>query len=135
VVLLNHENREVVFTVCGVLMNLMGDDEGRAVLRETDGVMSLVEVLTDAGSTDWQLAGMICKTLWNFSEGLSDKYTSAGDCFGEAAAEQLAEALAEMLDEAVVSENCDDTQYSLWHAEFLPVAQSLMERFDALAAA
>lgn len=44
VVLLNHETREVVFTVCGVLMNLMGDDEGRAVLRQTDGIASLVEV-------------------------------------------------------------------------------------------
>jgi hypothetical protein len=29
VVLLQHPDSEVVFTVCGVLMNLMGDDVGR----------------------------------------------------------------------------------------------------------
>merc|ERR1712226_1338706 len=63
--LLDDSNREVVFTVCGVLMNLMGDPDCREMMRTIDGVRALIEVLADAGTSDWQLAGMICKTLWN----------------------------------------------------------------------
>lgn len=38
----------------------------------------LVDCLRDFGPTDWQLAGLICKTLWNYSENI----TSAASYFG-----------------------------------------------------
>lgn len=70
VALLDHDNQEIVYTVCGVLMNLMSDLEGRIMLKESGGIRSLVEVLQQSGGNDWPLAGMVCKTLWNFSEGV-----------------------------------------------------------------
>lgn len=39
----------------------------------------LVDCLRDFGPADWQLACLICKTLWNYSENI----TSAASCFGE----------------------------------------------------
>jgi len=38
----------------------------------------LVEVLGEMGRSDWQLAAMVCKTLWNYS----CKITSSDACFG-----------------------------------------------------
>lgn len=127
VVLLEHSNREVVFTVCGVLMNLMGDDVGRDKLRSTDVLENLTDVLAQAGSFDWQLAGMICKTLWNFSDGVSDKYASASDCFGEVC-DNLMETLSELLNEDQVAADAgDEGALALWREDFLPVGQHLLE--------
>lgn len=39
----------------------------------------LVDCLRDFGPADLQLACLICKTLWNYSENI----TSAASCFGE----------------------------------------------------
>mgnify|MGYP000645428271 CR=1 FL=1 len=36
VILLDHTNRELVFTSCGVLMNIVSDEEGKQVLRRGD---------------------------------------------------------------------------------------------------
>lgn len=44
VVLLEHNNREVVFTVCGILMNMTADPAFRNVLTPDEGIDSLIEV-------------------------------------------------------------------------------------------
>jgi len=54
----------------------------------------LTEVLQEMGRSDWQLAAMVCKTLWNFS----CKITSADACFGSGAAvSELVDSLTELL--------------------------------------
>jgi len=53
----------------------------------------LVEVLRDFGRGDWELAGMVCQTLWNYS----GKITSTNACFGEAEAQELSEILIDFL--------------------------------------
>ena len=53
----------------------------------------LVEVLRDFGRSDWQLASMVCQTLWNYS----GKITSANACFGESEASNLMDLLIEYL--------------------------------------
>ena len=56
----------------------------------------LIEVLQEMGRSDWQLAAMVCKTLWNFS----CKITSADACFGSCAAvSELVDCLTELLGE------------------------------------
>lgn len=42
-------------------------------------LLRLVECLRDFGPGDWQLACLVCKTLWNFSENI----TNASECFGD----------------------------------------------------
>ena len=46
IVLLEHANREVVYTVCGILMNLLGDADFRPIMQKNDcaGVDSLIDV-------------------------------------------------------------------------------------------
>jgi hypothetical protein len=134
VILLDHSNREVVFTVCGVLMNLMGDDVGRDKLRSTDVLSNLTNVLAQAGSFDWQLAGMICKTLWNFSDGVSDAYVSASECFGEEVCGDLLHTLSELLnEEQVIASAHDEGTVALWREDFAPVGQHLLARMEARA--
>lgn len=43
-VLLEDENQDVVFTVAGVLMNLMADPDSRPMLLTSGGVASLLDV-------------------------------------------------------------------------------------------
>ncbi len=87
-----------MFTVCGVLMNLMADGGCRAVLKDSDGIASLVDVMARHGGADWQLAGMAAKTLWNLGEGLPDaSYASAEDCFGFDQTDALVRVLSDLL--------------------------------------
>ena len=65
---LNSSNRELVYIVIGVLINIMTDPENRHMLKKEKGVKKLVEILTDVGPTDWQLSSMICQLLMNYSE-------------------------------------------------------------------
>ena len=65
---LNSNNRELVYIVIGVLINIMTDPENRHMLKKEKGVKKLVEILTDVGPTDWQLSSMICQLLMNYSE-------------------------------------------------------------------
>lgn len=44
VAMLDSDNREVVYTACGVLINLMADDEKRKVLRKQGGVSKWVHL-------------------------------------------------------------------------------------------
>merc|ERR1712216_100074 len=128
VALLDHDNQEIVYTVCGVLMNLMSDLEGRIMLKESGGIRSLVEVLQQSGGNDWPLAGMVCKTLWNFSEGVAERNSSAIECFGEQECEVLIAELDDFIGMCCV-DGAEESGPSI--AEFLPVAQNLFRRIEA----
>lgn len=99
VVFLEHGNKEVVYTVCGVLMNLMKDPDYRSLVPASGAVDSLLDVLVHAASRDWQLAGLVGKTLWNYSECVAAPGSDVEATFGVEMAAELVELLAEMLDE------------------------------------
>ncbi|XP_030784047.1 armadillo repeat-containing protein 2 isoform X2 [Rhinopithecus roxellana] len=75
--LLDAQHQDICFSACGVLLNLTVDKDKRVILKEGGGIKKLVDCLRDFGPTDWQLACLVCKTLWNFSEN-----TNASSCFG-----------------------------------------------------
>ena len=50
-------------------------------------------MLRDFARTDWQLGGMCCQILWNFSA----RITSSNAMFGEAEAQELSDALVDLL--------------------------------------
>ncbi|KAJ7423026.1 hypothetical protein WISP_35613 [Willisornis vidua] len=79
IALLDSKNQDVCFSACGVLLNLTVDKNRRGFLMEEGGIGKLVDCLQDFGPADWQLACLVCKTLWNYSE----NSTSAASCFGE----------------------------------------------------
>ncbi|KFQ39374.1 Armadillo repeat-containing protein 2, partial [Mesitornis unicolor] len=79
IALLDAKNQDACFSACGVLLNLTVEKNRRALLMEEGGIGKLVDCLQDFGPADWQLACLICKTLWNYSEDI----TSAASCFGE----------------------------------------------------
>ncbi|XP_022081750.1 armadillo repeat-containing protein 2-like isoform X2 [Acanthaster planci] len=135
VTLLDAQNREVVYTACGVLINLMADDCRRHILKEEGGIKKLIDVLVDFGRLDWQLAGMVCMTLWNYSENI----TSSVDCFGEQETGNLIDKLADFLDEDTAMETPEDIEWdaetrefmrSYWRTEFCPVASQLLDRVE-----
>ena len=59
-------------------------------------------MLRDFGRGDWELAGMVCQTLWNYS----GKISSTNATFGEQEAQELIEILIDYLGKFVVSYCC-----------------------------
>ncbi|XP_031553121.1 armadillo repeat-containing protein 2-like [Actinia tenebrosa] len=132
IALLDAGERETVFTACGVLINLMTDDDRRPKLREEGGIKKLIDVLHDFGKNDWQLSAMVCQTLWNFSGDI----TTSFDTFGEEETLDLIDVLTEYLDEEVIfsssMEEMDpslyDTLRDMWDQVFYPVGYNLLHR-------
>ncbi|KAG8522134.1 Armadillo repeat-containing protein 2 [Galemys pyrenaicus] len=93
IALLDAKHQDVCFSACGVLLNLTVDKERRVILKEGGGIKKLVDCLRDFGPTDWQLACLVCKTLWNFSENI----TNASSCFGDEDSDMLLTLLSSFL--------------------------------------
>lgn len=133
IALLDAGERETVFTACGVLINLMIDENIKPKLKEEDGIKKLVDVLRDFGKHDWQLSSMVCQILWNYS----DKITSSSETFGDQEALELMDILAQYLDEDIaldsseldaVESNLPDMLREMWESQFVPVGQHLLHR-------
>jgi len=64
--LLDHSNRDVLYSVCGVLMNFTSDQAHLCLLAEADGVSMLIDLLGRALlEGDLPLGTLVCKTLCN----------------------------------------------------------------------
>ncbi|NXC44696.1 ARMC2 protein, partial [Penelope pileata] len=130
IALLDAKNEDVCFSACGVLLNLTVDKDKRALLMEEGAIGKLVDCLRDFGPADWQLACLICKTLWNYSENI----TNAASCFGEDT-DTLLLLLTSLLDEELAL-NCSldgdwrDYHRLYWEREFKPVAAKLLDRIQ-----
>ncbi|KAI5140328.1 armadillo repeat-containing protein 2 [Manis pentadactyla] len=127
--LLDSKHQDICFSACGVLLNLTVDEDRRVILKEEGGVKKLVECLRDLGPTDWQLASLVCKTLWNLSENL----TAASSGFGDGDTHSLSILLSSFLDEELALDGSfgqDLKSYHKlhWETEFKPVAQQLLSR-------
>ncbi|NXQ88684.1 ARMC2 protein, partial [Nyctibius grandis] len=128
IALLDAKNQDVCFSACGVLLNLAVDKNKRALLMEEGGTGKLVDCLRDFGPSDWQLACLICKTLWNYSENI----TSVASCFGEDTDTLLVVLTALLDEELALDESLDrdlrDYHKLYWEREFKPVAENLLDR-------
>lgn len=134
ITLLDSGDREIVYIACGVLINFMVDEEKREILKRERGITKLVEVLRDFGRGDWELAGMVCQTLWNYS----GKITSSNACFGNTEAQELSEILIDFLDRenivdeglAQLEEEIQEMVLDSWESQFCPVADQLLQRIE-----
>ncbi|XP_066557449.1 armadillo repeat-containing protein 2 [Amia ocellicauda] len=128
IMLLDSKNRDVCFSACGVLVNLTVDKARRSVLREERGIQKLIDCLRVFGPVDWQLASLICKTLWNYSE------ESTALFFEEEEIQPLLQLLSVYLDDVSVhwdtSEDLREMHRVCWEREFVPVAQRLRNRIQ-----
>ncbi|XP_012661696.1 armadillo repeat-containing protein 2 [Otolemur garnettii] len=131
IALLDAKHQDICFSACGVLLNLTVDKDKRVILKEGGGIKKLVDCLRDFGPTDWQLACLVCKTLWNFSENI----TNASSCFGDEDANKLLVLLSSFLDEELALNGSFDQDLKNyhkfhWETEFKPVAQQLLKRIQ-----
>nr|XP_033792028.1 armadillo repeat-containing protein 2 isoform X2 [Geotrypetes seraphini] len=131
IALLDAKHQDVCFSACGVLINLTADSDKRVLLKEEGGINKLMDCLRDFGPSDWQLAGLVCKTFWNYSENIANAHL----CFGVEETNMLLELLSSYLDEEVALEysSGDLREYhrACWEAEFRPVALQLLGRIQS----
>jgi hypothetical protein len=76
---------------------------------------------------------MVCKTLWNFSEGYVEHNASVTETFGEQEGEELLAVLREYVDLENDSEftTNSDREY-LWRSEFRDVGAHLLSRVNSM---
>ncbi|KAJ8270619.1 hypothetical protein GJAV_G00117210 [Gymnothorax javanicus] len=130
VTLLDSKNSDMCFSACGVLVNLSSDRDKRAALRAEGLMQKLLDCLRDLGPEDWQLAGLLCQTLWNCSE------DGAVLSFSEQETSGLLRLLTLYLDEELMhqwnmSEDVREVHQACWELEFFPVAQRLRNRIQS----
>lgn len=121
VTLLDSKTPDVCFSACGVLINLSADPDNRAILRVEGTVQKLIDCLRDFGPQDWQLAAVVCQTLWNCS--LDGELQHS---------QKLLEILLLYTDRGALQWSSDDgfrqVQEACWELLFLPVAERLRQR-------
>ncbi|XP_023398793.1 armadillo repeat-containing protein 2 [Loxodonta africana] len=132
IALLDAKHQDICFSACGVLLNLTVDKDKRVILKDGGGIKKLVDCLKDFGPSDWQLACLVCKTLWNFSENI----TNASSCFGDEDTNTLLVLLSSFLDEELALDGSFDQDLKNyhrvhWETEFKPVAQQLLNRIQS----
>eukprot|EP00045_Choanoeca_perplexa_P006083 m.51744 g.51744 ORF g.51744 m.51744 type:complete len:835 (+) comp13455_c0_seq3:137-2641(+) len=121
VVLLQHENRDVVHVSCGILMNLAGDVRIRSLLDGHELVDNIIEVLISCEGLDWHLAGTCCKGLWNFLSGLEQAVKN--NTYQERVTVELLDDLVEVLSDLLgFTPDAADLTYD---QEFASVAKHL----------
>lgn len=134
--LLASDQRDLIYTSVGVIVNMMSDLDKRQSLRGLGGVTALVRVLRQCGeqvaSPDWLLASLTCQALWNYSIDTRNLF----DCMDKEELSELEAILVEYLDEDTIfgsQEELDAEQvprYQEWE-EFAKVGVNLLERLES----
>eukprot|EP00055_Hartaetosiga_balthica_P012876 m.63915 g.63915 ORF g.63915 m.63915 type:complete len:935 (-) comp8094_c1_seq2:250-3054(-) len=131
--LLAHDNRDVVYSVCGILINLLSDPEYRYILTKDDyvGLANLIDVMVVCGEEggDWQTAGLACKALWNYADQISTQQFEEVPFMTETHMANVCDILADLTDDAAMPE--DDFEAEMFMSEFHPVAVHLLQHVQA----
>jgi len=131
--LLDHSNREVVFSAAGVLMNLASDPSMKGCLgysladeMSDYGAGRLVKILRRAGLQDVEMATAACQALYNLISGCSED--DLNQLMYEDDQSLLIDTLEELIDTAKDSINEDhSSKGEVSYADFLNAAGSLFE--------
>ncbi|CAH8654497.1 unnamed protein product [Schistosoma haematobium] len=132
---------DIVYSTLGVLINLMTDLDQRPMLRIMGGLSKLIEILRDFAGHDWELAGLTCKTLWNYTEVVDN---SQGEMFDQELMNELLSLLTKFTDAELIEQihksllsnslvaesDCLLLWESTWSNEFLPFANELIYRLS-----
>ena len=135
--LLASDQRDLVYTNVGVIVNMMSDTDKRTSLKTMGGVTSLINVLKDCGGSpesgcDWLLASLVCQAIWNYSIDTNNLF----DCMDKEEISELEAVLVEFLDEETIfgsqEELAEDQvpSYQEWE-EFAKVGVNLLERLES----
>lgn len=134
--LLASDQRDLVYTNVGVIVNMMSDTDKRTSLKALGGVAHLISVLKDCGgpadSCDWLLASLTCQAIWNYSIDTNNLF----DCMDKEEISELEAVLVEFLDEETIfgsEEELGEDQVSRYHEweEFAKVGVNLLERLES----
>ena len=134
--LLSSDQRDLVYTNVGVIVNMMSDRDKRMSLRSLGGITSLITVLKDCGGqadlSDWLLASLTCQAIWNYSIDTNNLF----DCMDKEEISELEAVLVEFLDEETIFGSQDELsseqipRYHEWE-EFAKVGVNLLERLES----
>lgn len=122
---LQSDDYELTGTLCGVLVNLLGDWERRTQFKDLNGPEYLRKVLeTATPKHDWILSRIVCQGLWNFLIDTSNIPLA----LNELETDYIQGVLAEYLDEEKIFKSLPPDEN--WE-DFATVATDLLERIES----
>ena len=116
--LLDHTNNEVLYSVCGVLTNIAADSDHKATLTKMDGVQRMIRVIARSSVSDVPLAVIACRALFNF---VLDS--------DESMAEPEADALHQLLSSTLDTDEIKVMEHAQWD-ELQEVGIKLLEYLE-----
>ncbi|XP_047128988.1 armadillo repeat-containing protein 2 isoform X1 [Hydra vulgaris] len=130
--LLDSSNQELLFSVCGLLVNMVVDK--RFILKQQNVIPKLIDLLRNLSENDWCLAALICQIFCNYT----DELTNIEFFFNQEESDDIVTILNEFIDPVLAldyekSEIDEDTINWLkqsWYEDFFPVACKLLQRFN-----
>jgi len=103
VMLMEHDDRDLVHSSCGVLVNLAITPSGKRLLLRNrgEGLRTILSVVKDAGTKDLRLATLACRALYNVYitgsvEGTEDEETKEGGRHEECSADRIRELVSNL---------------------------------------
>eukprot|EP00056_Hartaetosiga_gracilis_P003298 m.61894 g.61894 ORF g.61894 m.61894 type:complete len:922 (+) comp11402_c0_seq9:171-2936(+) len=133
--LLAHDDKDVVYSVCGILINLLSDPQHRHILTKDEyvGLENLIDVMAVCGEEegDWQTAGLACKALWNYADELAAQHESNLPLMAEDHMSDLIDILSDLTDDVMRPD--DDFTAEVYMSEFYPVAVHLLQHIQSRA--
>ncbi|XP_077970437.1 armadillo repeat-containing protein 2-like [Styela clava] len=137
VAFLDSSTWQMVYSACGVLINMTANKAYRACVIEEGIISKLCDVLKDFAPMEWRVGGVACQLLWNLCESIQSSTTSV---LSSKDADSLMEILHAYLQENAPFTLLDSTgweedikQYVLnnWKTDFCPVATRLYKKISS----
>jgi len=150
VMLMEHDDRDLVHSSCGVLVNLAITPSGkRLLLRDRgEGLRTILSVVKDAGTKDIGLSTLACRALYNVymtgsieggngSEEISDDDIDALSRERDrlrptvcAALDELEDVVSDMVEDMEEEEDEEDEEELCMCRDFLDVVRPMLKKLD-----
>ena len=150
VMLMEHDDRDLVHSSCGVLVNLAITPSGkRLLLRDRgEGLRTILSVVKDAGTKDLGLSTLACRALYNVymtgsieggngSEEMSDDDIDALSRERDrlrptvcAALDELEDVVSDMVEDMEEEEDEEDEEELCMCRDFLDVVRPMLKKLD-----
>lgn len=136
VTLLDAGKWQIVYSACGVLINMSADKANRNCLIQEGIISKLCDVLKDFAPLEWRLGGLVCQLLWNLCE---DSPSQSPSLLSSEDADVLLLILhslskdgapLKVIDTSAWKKDMQDHALYTWQTEFCPYSQRLYNKIS-----
>lgn len=132
VTLLDSHNAHVVYSACGVLINMSTNPANRAPLITEGIVGKLLDILKELAPLEWRIGGVVCQLLWNMCDEIATNSTSdeIDSIFSVLDFYLQEEAPQNILDTSNWTEDMLELNMTSWELDFVPFGNRIIDKLS-----